>query len=199
MKATGEAEPPNFSPPYRVLALDGGGIKGTFSASVLADFEEAVGEPLVNYFDLIAGTSTGGIIALGLGLGLTANEIVNFYETHGPAIFARPRGTVGGLLGAKYDAEPLREALQDVFGDRLLGEANTRLVVPATNLDTGDVHVFKTAHHARFERDYQARAVDGRDGDRGRPDLFPYSPPPCGHAAHRWWSLGEQPHGRRSR
>lgn len=160
------------APVFRVLSLDGGGIKGTFSASVLAGFEETLGEPLVDYFDLIAGTSTGGIIALGLGLGLTAKDILNFYESHGPAIFARAKGAFDGLLGAKYSAEPLREALVDVFGDRLLGEANTRLVVPATNLDTGDVHVFKTAHHARFERDYQAKVVDVAMATAAAPTYF---------------------------
>lgn len=145
---------------YKILTLDGGGIKGVFSASVLSAFEETVGEPLGGYFDLISGTSTGGIIALGLGLGLPAREILGFYEAHGPAIFQGAKGIVGRFFGAKYDSEPLRAALQGVFGDRLLGEAKTRLVIPSTNLETGDVHVFKTAHHERFERDYRELAVD---------------------------------------
>ncbi len=151
---------PTSGPIYRVLALDGGGIKGAFGASLLADFEETLGEPLVDYFDLIAGTSTGGIIALGLGLGLSAADILAFYEEQGPVVFDGGRGLVGRLVGARYDSRPLREALQSVFGDRVLGEAKTRLIIPATNLDTGEVRVFKTAHHERFERDYKAHVVD---------------------------------------
>lgn len=157
---------------FRVLSLDGGGIKGAFSASVLAEFEETLGEPLVDYFDLIAGTSTGGIIALGLGLGLPAKDILGFYETHGGAIFRGARSLAGRLLGAKYDSRPLRQALESVFGDRPLGESKTRLVIPSTNLDTGEVHVFKTAHHERFERDYKAKVVDVAMSTAAAPTYF---------------------------
>src|SRR5205809_814186 len=72
---------------FRILSLDGGGIKGTFSAAALAALEEATGKRCVEHFDLITGTSTGGIIAIGLGLELSAREIVEFYEEHGPDIF----------------------------------------------------------------------------------------------------------------
>jgi patatin-like phospholipase/acyl hydrolase len=155
-----------------VLSLDGGGIKGVFAAAVVAQFEESLGEPLADYFDLISGTSTGGIIALGLGLGLPAKDILGFYETHGPAIFAGGRGKIGQLLGTKYDSAPLREALLNVFGDRLLGESKTRLMIPATNLDTGAVHVFKTAHHERFEVDYKERVVDVALATAAAPTYF---------------------------
>ena len=59
----------------RILSIDGGGIKGTMPAAFLAGLEEDLGQPIGCYFDLIAGTSTGGIIALGLGLGRTAREL----------------------------------------------------------------------------------------------------------------------------
>jgi uncharacterized protein len=61
----------------RILSIDGGGIKGALPASFLATIEKTTGEPIVDHFDLIAGTSTGGIIALGLGLGFTASTIVS--------------------------------------------------------------------------------------------------------------------------
>src|SRR2546421_12093373 len=64
----------------RILAIDGGGIKGVFPASFLASIEDAIGDRVANYFDLIVGTSTGGIIALGLGLGMSAADILQFYE-----------------------------------------------------------------------------------------------------------------------
>lgn len=149
------------SPEFRVLALDGGGIKGVFAASFLAEIEDSIGERVVDHFDLIAGTSTGGIIALGLGLGLSARGILNFYEQNGPLIFQREGWrSWRGLLAAKYDSRRLKTALTNVFGDRLLGESATRLLIPSMNLETGEVHIFKTAHHERFVRDYKEKVVD---------------------------------------
>lgn len=82
------SDPSLTAPLFRVLALDGGGIKGTFTAAALAALEEMnPGLRLADCFDVICGTSTGGILALALGLGLTANEILEFYVEHGPAIF----------------------------------------------------------------------------------------------------------------
>ena len=158
---------------YRVLSLDGGGIKGVFAAAILADFEEALGAPLASHFDLVAGTSTGGIIALGLGLGVPASEILRFYEQHGPEIFKAGRGLFGRLSSAKYDVESLRRALVEVFADRRLGEANTRLIIPSTNLETGEVHVFKTAHHQRFTHDHKCKVVDVALATAAAPTFFP--------------------------
>lgn len=159
--------------PFRILTLDGGGIKGVFAASFLAELEDALGEPLVDYFDLVAGTSTGGIIALGLGLGLPAQDILQFYETHGPAVFPRRRLRLFRVLATpKYQAGPLQAALKQTFGDRLLGESSTRLVIPSTNFETGEVHVFKTAHHTRFVRDYKLTAVDVAMATAAAPTYF---------------------------
>jgi patatin-like phospholipase/acyl hydrolase len=72
---------------FRILALDGGGIKGTFSAAVLAEWEKETGLRVADHFDLIAGTSTGGILAIGLGLGLSAEELLEFYKKRGALIF----------------------------------------------------------------------------------------------------------------
>ncbi|MES2094506.1 MAG: CBASS cGAMP-activated phospholipase [Actinomycetota bacterium] len=159
---------------YRILTVDGGGIKGVFAASFLAELEHTLGEPLVDYFDLISGTSTGGIIALGLGMGLSAAEILSFYETHGPKIFGRAHlGTLRQWTSAKYSNEPLKEALEAVFGGRLLGESTTRLMIPSLNLETGEVHVFKTAHHERFVRDHKERVVDIALATAAAPTFFP--------------------------
>ncbi|MFB6272729.1 MAG: patatin-like phospholipase family protein [Salinibacter sp.] len=73
----------------RILTIDGGGIKGTFPASFLATVEEATGKSVADYFDLIVGTSTGGIIALGLGLEWPASDLLDFYEEYGPQIFGK--------------------------------------------------------------------------------------------------------------
>jgi len=159
----------------RILSIDGGGIKGVVPASFLAALEESLGAPVSEYFDLIVGTSTGGIIALGLGLGLSARQILEFYEVHGPAIFRGDQRlrTLRWLLRAKYDSEPLRAALHGVFANRLLGESSKRLVIPSFNVGTGEVHVWKTAHHPRFERDYKYQAVEVGLSTAAAPTYFP--------------------------
>jgi patatin-like phospholipase/acyl hydrolase len=159
----------------RILSIDGGGIKGVFPGSFLATLEQSLGQPIATYFDLIVGTSTGGIIALGLGLGLSARDVLSFYEEHGPSIF-RGSKTVRALrqIGiSKYNSNPLREALRTVFGDRKLGESTRRLVVPSCNLDTGEVHIWKTSHHPRLERDYTASVVEVALSTAAAPTYFP--------------------------
>jgi len=159
----------------RILSIDGGGIKGVVPAAFLAQLEEALGESITHYFDLIAGTSTGGIIALGLGLGLSAADILHFYEHLGPAIFAGNRlaRCLRRVGFAKYHAQPLRRALEATFGEKTLGESRTRLVIPSLNLETGEVHLYKTAHHPRFEVDYKERAVDVALATSAAPTYFP--------------------------
>lgn len=160
--------------PYRVLTIDGGGIKGVFAASFLAEIEDSLDGRLVDHFDLIAGTSTGGIIALGLGMGLSAREILSFYEVDGPSIFKRTPWSFLRQIGmAKYNPKPLHEALGRVYGDRRLGESLTRLMIPSLDLETGEVHVFKTAHHDRFVRDYKERVVDVALATAAAPTYFP--------------------------
>jgi uncharacterized protein len=119
---------------FRILSLDGGGIRGVFPAAFLARLEEHLEHPIGRYFDLIAGTSTGGIIAIGLGLGLSAADILKLYVEQGPAIFDQEHGAIGNwvrqklrgiahLLITKHSSEPLRRALEGVLGRRRLGRA----------------------------------------------------------------------------
>lgn len=170
----------NGSATFRVLSIDGGGIKGVFAAALLADFEDLHGQSVADSFDLIAGTSTGGIIALGLALGIPAAEILDFYERYGPLIFGNPRGWLMRVQRTKYSSKPLRAALEGVFDDRRLGEARTRLVVPSLNPETGDVYVFKTSHHERFEHDYRERVVDVALATAAAPTFFPTHRLPAG-------------------
>jgi patatin-like phospholipase/acyl hydrolase len=84
----------NEEPIRRILTIDGGGIVGTFPAAFLAALEDNLGKgPIGQYFDLIVGTSTGGIIALGLAMGLPAAEVLRLYEEQGPTIFGQGSAT----------------------------------------------------------------------------------------------------------
>ncbi len=159
----------------RILTIDGGGIKGVFPASFLATVEDSIGKNIASYFDLIVGTSTGGIIALGLGLGLSAKEILTFYEEHGPRIFHGNRFLrwLRWFGTSKYSSTPLENALRGCFGDKRLGDSEKRLVIPSLNLENGEVYVYKTAHHPRLERDYKEKAVEVALKTAAAPTYFP--------------------------
>ncbi len=171
---------------FRILSLDGGGIRGTFSAGFLAEIEEHTGRRIVEHFDLIAGTSTGGIIALALGLGIPAQEILRFYRTHGPEIF--PAATWGTRLSlrlrralrSKHSPERLSAALKSVFGERRIGEALTRLMIVSWDGARSDVHLFKTAHSPKFTRDYKLAAVEAALATSAAPTYLPAFRGPTG-------------------
>lgn len=160
---------------FRILSIDGGGIKGVFPAAFLTTVEDTVNDKIGNYFDLIVGTSTGGIIALGIGLGFSAKEMLQFYEELGPLIFkGNPFIRFLRQLGfSKYDQNPLKKALIKKFGERKLGESKNRLVIPSFNLETGEVQVYKTAHHSRLMRDYKEKAIDVALATAAAPTYFP--------------------------
>jgi hypothetical protein len=123
--------------PKRILALDGGGIRGRLTLGILKGIENALGGPLSNHFDLIGGTSTGSIIATGLALGWRVEALIELYDQLGATVF---EGNFfrNGLLVPKFPAAPLETALQAKFGDRLLGgpELKTGLAIMAKRLDT---------------------------------------------------------------
>lgn len=147
---------------FRVLALHGGGIHGVATAAYLADIEERTDAPLHRHFDLITGTSTGGLIALALSLGISAFDIQQLYQERGLTIFKRRLAVLpkrlAMLVGPIYCSTPFHEQLQRILGpDTRLADAKCRLCIPAVNIRTGDAVVFKTRHHRDFERDHQLR------------------------------------------
>jgi uncharacterized protein len=164
---------------FRILSLDGGGIMGAFSASALATFERVTGQRIVEHFDLITGTSTGGIIAIGLAMGASAPELCPFYETEGPKIFPPRRSFERWLrLGyhlfrPRYWATELRRAIQSVVGEHTLGEAQTRLVIPAIDINTGKIYLFKTPHHRQYLHHADLPAVDAALATSAAPSYFP--------------------------
>jgi patatin-like phospholipase/acyl hydrolase len=149
-----------------VLSIDGGGIRGIVPALVLAEFERRTGRPAADLFDLIAGTSTGGILACALAKpdALSARELVALYEEEGPKIFDRAVWqrihSVGGLVDEKYDDDALEDALGRYLGDARLAETVTDVLIPSYDTERRRPEFFKSTR-AREDpgRDSPLRAV----------------------------------------
>jgi patatin-like phospholipase/acyl hydrolase len=132
----------------------------------LAEFERQLldGSSAGDYFDLITGTSTGGIIALALAIGLPAQAILQIYLEHGEEIFPPVDGRLARLkrfhfqartlLHYRYNREPLEKQIRAVFGGRLFGSATRRLCIPSFDGFT-EINVFKTPHHPDFRLDWK--------------------------------------------
>jgi hypothetical protein len=171
----------NAAPPgaddarFQILALDGGGVRGIFTAALLAGLEEDTGTSVLDRFDLVVGTSTGGIVALGLGAGLSPREILDFYLAESRTIFANRLGwrRVRRPFAAKYGPAGLRGALRRTFGEALLGDSVVPLVIPSFNLGENTVYLFKTPHHERLKRDYKVPMWAVAMATSAAPTYFP--------------------------
>ena len=169
--------------PFRILSIDGGGIRGILPAALLAEFEarHRDGRSAGDYFDMIVRTSTGGIIALGLSIGMRASEILKLYLDHGAAIFPPVRRPfrrlkqrlrfLHSLKRYQYEREPLERELRKLFEARQLGEARTRLCIPAFDGFT-EVHIFKTPHHPDFKLDWREELVTVALATSAAPTFF---------------------------
>ena len=132
-------------PPFRILALDGGGLRGIFTASFLATLEDRREGRLADYFDLIVGTSTGGIIGLAIAFGIPARRVLSLYLQEGPRIFGRGR-TLGMLLRPKYHNTRLTRSLRDIFGERAINDALTPVCIPSYELTNSYPRIWKDEH-----------------------------------------------------
>lgn len=153
--------------PFRILSIDGGGICGILPASILAELESRFldGKSIANCFDIIAGTSTGGIIALGLGSGKTASEIRDIYVERGGSIFpsgswfTRKLRSFRRLVRYKYDAKVLEGELYRILGSKPFGESKVRLCMPSFEGRYGEPWIYKTPHHPDYKHDQHERMV----------------------------------------
>jgi patatin-like phospholipase/acyl hydrolase len=147
--------------PFRILSIDGGGIRGVFPAAVLAELETRFlgGASITNHFDMIAGTSTGGIIALALAHGMTARQALNIYLERGERIFPATTGlrkmsrVLRWVFKPKHDQAALKEELLRIFGDKVLDDAVIRLVIPSFEGRHGEPFLNKTPHHPDYQKD----------------------------------------------
>ena len=143
---------------FHILALDGGGTRGIYSAQVLANMEMRLGAPIRDSFDLIAGTSTGSIIAGAVATGIPLKEVVELFEEQAPRIFPSKR-LRWGIFRSRYSQKPLEEVVRACLPDISLGEISTPLIITSSNVATGGVHVFKSRYMAELGLPYV------RDGD----------------------------------
>jgi len=162
--------------------LSGGGYRGLFTIEILARLEEKMGRPLHECFDLIAGTSIGGIIAIGLGMGKSAADIRASFLQHGETVFPPPaKGKIRkatsfyrALSNPLYKAEALRAIVGEVVGEGTrIADSQTRLLVPAFNVTTGRVQIFKTPHYHTLTEDQHLAAVDVAMATSAAPLYFP--------------------------
>lgn len=164
---------------FRILSLSGGGIRGVYSASFLAKLEELTGKRVADHFDLIVGTSTGGLIALGLGLGHSAGDIRDFYFRHGDLIFKKRPWLMRQLnpkasIRPKYAQDGLRESLKGLLGEDVkLGKSNNRLVINAMYAEGSAPRCYKTRHHADYDRDHRQPAWNVGLSTSAAPVFFP--------------------------
>lgn len=166
----------NDIPTYHVLALSGGGYRGLYTATVLAELEAALGRPIASHFDLICGTSAGGLLGLGLAAEIPAAELKTLFEKHGNRIFGCRtlwRRLVGFWWQAKHSSDGLQAVLNERFGDATIGNLKHRVLVPAVNYSTGRGQFFKTPHHPTFELDHRMRLVDVALATAAAPVYFP--------------------------
>ncbi|MFF0828912.1 CBASS cGAMP-activated phospholipase [Brevibacillus sp. NPDC003359] len=158
---------------FKILSIDGGGIRGIYPANFIAKVEDKIGDRSHRYFDLIAGTSTGGIIAIALSLGISAQEIVDLYVEKGKSIFKkRLLSSRMGLIRSKYSNKNLIKELQQTFGENRIKDAKTLLCVPAVEHWKAKPKVYKTPHSSQFWIDGEKYAWEAAQATSAAPYYF---------------------------
>ena len=162
---------------FKILSIDGGGIRGIYPAYVLHLIEQRLEISLLDQFQLLAGTSTGSIIAAGIACGIPVESIVRLYKDCGPEIF-KAKLSAGGIFGigqafhSIYDSTHLYELLKAEFGDQTLGDISIPLILPATDIGHGSVHVFKSRYSNEFTRDADVLVCDAVLASCAAPTYF---------------------------
>ncbi|MCW3782943.1 CBASS cGAMP-activated phospholipase [Defluviimonas salinarum] len=144
--------------PFRILCLSGGGYKGLFTAIILERLERRAGGPLRDRFDIVSGTSIGGVIALAVAAGVPMRDLVHAFRTEGRRIFphggspglglASARSLLRHLSRPKYDAAPLREAIARMTGEGMrLADLPVRVALPAVRILDGAPVIFTRDSH----------------------------------------------------
>ncbi len=159
-RRTGGGVSPGVAP-FQILSLSGGGYRGLFSAIIIEDLENKAGKPIRECFDLVTGTSIGGILACGIATGVPAERIRKEFERLGTRVFERRHVSVMGrqlfevprlgLFSARYSRSGLAEAVEGVLGDKAeidLASLSKPLIVPAVSATTSEAVVFESGRNA---------------------------------------------------
>jgi uncharacterized protein len=153
---------------FRVISLDGGGIRGVLTAVLLDRLSQEYPpllKDLVGTISMFAGTSTGGILALGLAMDLSPSQLRDFYVTNGKTIFdsswEHNLVELDGLAGAKYDNENLKRILRGIFGGRKLKDLKPRILVPSFKLDNQQADPAKRSWNPKFFHNFPGTDNDG--------------------------------------
>jgi patatin-like phospholipase/acyl hydrolase len=165
----------------RILSIDGGGIRGIIPAKVLARIEELTTKPIADLFDVIAGTSTGGILALGLtcpGTGgkpkHAATDLVDLYVNRGAEIFTKSWFTEEEkIVGPKYKASHLEQALAEYLQDARLKDAVTRVTVTSYETERRKPFFFRSVRAAKDPSHYDFFMRDVARATSAAPTFFP--------------------------
>lgn len=169
---------------FQILCLSGGGYLGLYTAALLSELERQFGGRIATRFDLLAGTSIGGIVALALSAEVPAEAIQSAFERNGQAIFGShppPQSKFSvftdlcrNIFKSKYSADALRSTIAEIVGaDLRIGELRHPVLIPAVNLSKGSPQVFKTPHHETFRFDLNLRVVDVAMATSAAPTYFP--------------------------
>lgn len=143
---------------FKILSIDGGGIRGVYPAHILYCMKNRLGNINISkHFDMIAGTSTGSIIAAAVACEKDPADVVALYREHGPKIFVRKNSCLPVIIQSAiyslYSNKHLKIILKNIFGDIKLGDIKKPLLLPSTDVGNGGVHVFKSAYSEDFTRD----------------------------------------------
>ncbi|HYL35442.1 MAG TPA: CBASS cGAMP-activated phospholipase [Bryobacteraceae bacterium] len=166
----------------RILSIDGGGIRGIIPAMLLAEIEARTGQPIAKLFDLVAGTSTGGILALGLTIPrcqrapvYTAQRFVELYEHEGARIFSRSLlwtiFAIDNFTLKKYSSRGIEQVLEEYFGDSRLRDAVTDVLVTSYEIGRRFPFFFRSAK-ARQRPDYDFLTRDVARATSAAPSYF---------------------------
>jgi predicted acylesterase/phospholipase RssA len=171
-----------MAPAFKVLAVDGGGIWGVVPALMLAAIEEQTQRPISDLFDLVSGTSTGGIIALGLAKpgadgkpDKSADDVVQLYVAEGRTIFPSSflQGLhLGAIRGAKYDPKGLEKTLEKHFGDVRLKDSLKPVLIPSYDIEK-QIPIFFKSEKAKVDPDYDFPMREVVRATSAAPTYFP--------------------------
>ena len=150
---------------FMILSIDGGGIRGVYPAHILSCIEKRLNINLFNTFDMIAGTSTGSIVATSVAMCIPVDSIINMYKEHGPYIFNRKRSywpykDLCPMFKSIYNNRCLKDVLSFIFKKKQLGDIKKPLLIPSTDIGNGCVHVFKSNYSSEFTRDNKVQVKD---------------------------------------